>query len=845
MDSLYDLYGRGEPSSLPPLPLQYPDFACWQRDWLQGNTLEPQLSYWRQNLKDPDAVVDLPGDRPRPSVLTRKGERISVDLSIEATRRLKSACTTQGVTLFMMLMGALKVLLHRYTAQTDIVVGSPIACRNRLEIEDLIGFFVNTLAMRSFVTGDLTFAEVLRREKETALGAYAHQDVPFEKLVEELDPERDLARNPIFQVMFVLQSGPEVILRLSGMDVAPVTVYSQTAKFDLSLAVGEIADGLRIGFEYASDLFDYTTIQRLADHYTNLMSRAAFNSGLTVSGVSLLTASEEHQLAVEWNDTQCSHDSEGSIDRVFAEQVSMTPDSIAAVCAEAQLTYRALDRSSNRLANRLVALEPGQEFVAGLCFERSIDMVVTIIAVLKAGGAYLPLDPSYPPERLESIISDVSPSVLLVQDQFKDAFSFARAHLICPDSASETPSAISDAAPPQLSNAETLAYVMYTSGSTGGPKGVTVRHKSVLRLVKEAGYVNLSSEDRILQLASISFDASTFEIWGALLNGGHMVLFPGQRASLDEIGEVLQQEQITTLWLTAGLFHQMVDSAIEGVRGVRQLLAGGDILSVSHAHKVLERFPGRVTVINGYGPTENTTFTCCNPVHSSQDLTEDAFPIGRPIADTQVHVLDPLLGRSPIGVMGELLIGGEGLARGYARRPLLTAEKFVPNPFGAEPGGRLYRTGDLVRCRPNSAIQFLGRFDHQVKVRGYRIELGEIESVLSEYPGLLESVVVAYTDGDGDKRLIAYVVMDKTSTTNASELRTYLKTRLPEYMAPSSYIVLDEFPLTGNGKVNRRALPMPDRIRSDGESARARTPVEEVIRDIWADVLKVDELGIH
>ncbi|HUK89081.1 MAG TPA: amino acid adenylation domain-containing protein, partial [Blastocatellia bacterium] len=853
LESLYEFYGFGDRANFPSLPIQYADFACWQRDWLNGDTLEQQLDYWRQNLAGADAVVDLPSDRPRPPMLTRQGARHSIDLPIEEINRIKSGSRREGVTLFMTLMGGLKVLLHRYTAQTDIVVGSPIAGRNRIEIEDLIGFFVNTLAMRSQVSGNMSFKDVLRGEKEAAMGAYGHQDVPFEKLVEELEPERDLARNPIFQVMFVLQNGPEVVMRLSGMKVTPITIHSETAKFDLSLDVVERAEGLRIGFEYSKDLFDHTTIERLANHYSNVLNRVVDDTGRLVSDIGLLTPMEKHQLEFEWNDTCGPVGGSGdalardSIGELFDGQARMTPDSVAAVQDEIQISYELLNRRANQLANYLLGQDLGLEFVAGICFDRSIEMLVAMAGVLKAGGAYLPIDASYPPERLALIFNDLSPRILLTQDRFRGAFSALIANLVCLDSNEDVFASQSDGFPSQITDVESLAYIMYTSGSTGGPKGVSVRHRSVLRLVKGVKYADLGPDEVILQFAPASFDASTFEIWGALLNGGRVALASAQKASLEEIGDIIQQQQITTLWLTAGLFHQMVDGNIEGLKGVRQLLAGGDVLSVPHARRLLDQYRGHLTLINGYGPTENTTFTCCNPISSSQQLTADSFPIGRPIADTQIRVLDRLFGEAPIGVVGELTIGGDGLARVYANRPALTAERFVPDPFSAKPGLRLYRTGDLVRTRPNSDVQFLGRFDNQVKVRGFRIELGEIESALSGYCGLRESVVTACIDEDGDKTLVAYLVMDSGIAANTSELRGYLKDRLPEYMVPSSYVVLEQFPLTANGKINRQALPKPNRLRNviDGELAPARTPVEEVIRGIWADVLKLDELGIH
>jgi len=742
-------------------------------------------------------------------------------------------------------LAAFQSLLHRYTGQNDIVVGSPIANRNRAEIEGLIGFFVNTLVMRTDTSGDPVFRELLKQVRRSTLDAYAHQDVPFEKLVEELQPERDLSRNPLFQVIFALQNAPHSTPKLYGLTLSRMDRGTTMARFDLEVHLREEAERLRGSFVYNTDLFDAATIERMAGHYQMILEGIVADPDQRLSELPLLTDAERHQLLVEWNDTSTDYPRDKCIHELFEEQAERTPDAIAVVFEEQQLTYRELNSRANQLAHYLKKRGVVPEALVGICVERSLEMVIGVLGILKAGGAYVPLDPSYPKERLAFMIEDTKAPVILSQQHLVNVLPEHTAIVICLDSDLKTITKESKENPVNGTAAGNLAYVIYTSGSTGRPKGVCVPHRGVVRLVKETNYARLTSEEVFLQLASISFDASTFEIWGSLLNCAKLVIMPPGTPSLEELGQVVQKHQITTLWLTAGLFHLMVDEKPEAFTHVRQLLAGGDVLSVSHVRGFLSK-NRNCTLINGYGPTENTTFTCCHTIELTGQI-EKSVPIGRPVSNTRVYVLDGCLQPVPVGVPGELHIGGDGLARGYLNRPELTAEKFIPDPFSREPEARLYKTGDLARYLPDGTIEFLGRIDNQVKVRGYRIEPGEIEAVLVQHPFVREAIVIAREDQPGDKRLVAYVVLSEKSTVAANDLRNFMKEKLPEYMVPAAFVVLDALPLTPNGKVDRKALPAPDteRLYPEDSFIAPRTPIEEMLAGIWCDVLGLKKVGIH
>jgi aspartate racemase len=858
LSALYQAFSTENPSPLPEPPIQYADFAHWQRGWLQGQILEAQLSYWKETLAGAPPTLDLPTDHARPPVRSFRGARQSLRLAPSLEESLKVLSEGDGVTLFMILLAAFQTLLCRYTGQDDVVVGTPVAGRTHVEIEDLIGFFVNSLVMRTDLSGNPTFRELLARVRDVALAAYAHQDLPFEKLVEELQPERDLSRPPLFQVMFNLENIPEVAVGTGELGITEFEFDPGVASFDLHMEVVSKAEGLLCWLEYSTDLFEAATIKRMLRHFQTLLEGIVADPDQRLSDLPILTEPERHQLLVEWNDTQADYPRDASIHELFEDQVERRPESIAVAFESEQLTYQELNQRANGLARYLQSLGVGPEVMVGVCVERSLEMVIGLLAILKAGGAYLPLDPGYPAERLAFMLSDTRAPVLLTQQRLEERLPDYSGRVICLDA--DWPAmdpGQGEANLVRVPSAESLAYVMYTSGSTGRPKGVGVTHRNVVRLVKEANYASLTAEEAVLQFAPISFDASTLEIWGPLLNGGRLVVAPAHMPTLEELGHMIRRYQVTTLWLTAGLFHQMVEYHLGDLRSVRQLIAGGDVLSASHVRKVLRGLKKGCKLINGYGPTENTTFTTCYPMTGAAEVGA-TVSIGRPITSTQVYILDRHLNPAPIGVPGELYIGGDGLARGYLNRPELTAEKFIPNPFSSsvtgdrKTGSRLYRTGDLARYLPSGNIEFLGRLDQQVKIRGFRVEPGEIESVLGQHPAVRQAVVVAREDvpgdtlpGAADTRLVAYVVPNQVGGATVSEMRSFLKGKLPEHMIPSVFMLLDALPLTSNGKLDRRGLPTPNRTRPDLESAFAapRTVTEELLSEIWGEVLGLEAIG--
>jgi amino acid adenylation domain-containing protein len=844
LSALYQAFTEGQPSPLPELPIQYVDYAGWQRQWCEAEAYRSQLTYWQKQFATLPPVLELPTDHARPNVQTYRafrGADQTITLSKTLTRELKLLCQKENVTLFMALLAAYQILLHRYTGEEDIVVGTPIAGRQMPETEELIGLFINTLAVRTDLSGNPSFRELLKRVKQVALEAYAHQDLPFERLVKELQPERTLAHNPLFQAMFVLQTQEILPLQLSGLVARHFRIEHAIANFDLTLDIVERDEQLVFLIESNADLFESDTIERMLGHLRILIEGAVANPEHAVSALPMLSEIERRQLLVEWNDTATDYPAHKCIQELFEQQANERPDAVALVFADRKMTYGELNSRANQLAHYLQRRAIIPDTRVAICLERSPEMIVTLLAILKAGGAYVPLDPAYPQARLQLMLEDARARVLLTERALLPNLPQGAADVICLDEARKEIARESDQNPPIETTASNLAYVMYTSGSTGRPKGVAVKHRNVVRLVKNTNYASFSPDEVFLQCSTISFDASTFEVWGSLLNGARLALMPAGSHSLTELGQALKRYQVTTLWLTAGLFHLMADHHLDDLRGLRQLLVGGDVLSVPHVRKVFAALDG-CRLINGYGPTENTTFTCCYPV-TDLSRVNGSVPIGFPISNTSVYILDRYLNPAPIGVAGELYVGGDGVASGYLDRPDLNAERFVRDPFSDNSGARLYRTGDLVRYRATGEIEFIGRIDNQVKVRGFRIELGEIETALAEHSSVREAVVVIRKD-EGDKHLVAYLTACEGHEIVVDELRDFLQLRLPDHMVPSIFVALESLPLTPMGKVDRRALPASNGFNPrSAQFSAAGDELELKLIRIWERALGVRPIG--
>ncbi len=863
MDELlafYEAFSANKPSSLPELPLQYADFAAWQRKWIAGGVLDDQLAYWKKQLSGELPVLEIPTDHPRPPRMSYRGGDSSFELTQELAERLNELSHREGTTLFMTLMAALLSLLYGYTGQEDIILGTAVAGRNHAEIENLIGFFINTLVLRTDLSGNPKFSELLGRVREVALGAYDHQDVPFEKLVEELQPERDLSRTPFFQVMVSFQTLPAEEPTSCGLKITSQDVGNQT-RFDLELHLWAVPEGLAGTLIYNTDLFEQPTIARMLRHFETLLEGIAANPEARLSELPLLTK-EEHEQVWEWNRTSSEYGRDACVQHLVEMQAARRPEAVAVSYGAKQISYRELNTRANQLAHYLRRRGVGPGARVGVLLERSIEMVVALLGILKVGGAYVPLDGSNPAPRLRFMLDDAAVALLLTQQGQPEVVTDGEAtEVLYLDERWEQFENESRENPGILMSAENLAYVIYTSGSTGQPKGVGVTHRAINRLVRNTNYVQLNESDRMAQVSNASFDAATFEIWGALVHGGQLVGFEKETAlSPTEFKQALAEHHISAMFLTTALFNQIAQSLPETFAPLRYLLFGGEASDPQSVRRVLERGKPQ-HLLHVYGPTESTTFTTWYEV---RDVEAGArtIPIGRPLSNTEVWILDRHVHLAPVGVAGELYIGGDGLARYYLRRPELTAEKFVPHPFSAEPGARLYRTGDLVRYLSDGNIEFLKRMDQQVKIRGFRIELGEIEAALQDHPAVRENIVIAHEETPGERHLVAYVVTDpdlqpatEPGTDHATndperatfapqlipELRNWLRARLPGYMTPSDFVVLDELPLNANGKVDRHALPVPAAARQITEEIfiSPRTPEEEKVAEVWAEVLDV------
>jgi len=870
LGAFYTAFAEGREPDLAELPVQYLDFALWQRDHLRGEVLEKHVAAWRERLGDVPAL-ELPTDRPRPAQRTHEGVAFPFELAPELSHRVRELAAASGATPFITLLAAFRALLARYSGQGHVGIGTLIANRRRREAEGLIGFFANTLVLRTDASDDPSVRTLIERERETALDAYGHQDLPFEKLVEELSPPRDLSRTPLFQTMFILQNAPggtdgesagEQGLALPGLEIAPVGVDSRTAKTDLSLYMTDAGERFTGFFEYNVDLFDRSTIERMTEHLRRLLEGAVAAPEARISELAILTAEERATLVETWNDTATELPAEATIHGLVLDRARRDPSAEAVVFGDERLTYGELAERAVALGAHLRSLGAGPETLVGVFLERSLDMLVAVLGVMESGAAYVPLDPEYPEDRIGYMVESSGLPLLVTQADLKEKLpEVAKGRRIVRIDADREAIAAAlpgdgwEAAKTSSAGPESLAYVIYTSGSTGKPKGVQVAHRSVVNFLRSmAAAPGFGAEDRLLAVTTLSFDIAGLELYLPLVTGGTVVIASRETA---QAGELLLERTTsagaTVMQATPATWRLLLDAGWQGPPPGK-ILCGGEALPRDLADRLLDALgsggsaagPGELW--NMYGPTETTIWSAVLRVTRGAE----AVPVGGPIANTALYVLDPSLAPVPVGVPGELFIGGRGLARGYRDRPALTAERFVPDPFTeaspVEAGGRMYRTGDLVRWRQDGTLAFMGRIDHQVKVRGFRIELGEIETVLTGHAAVEQAVVIVREDRPGDKRLAAYLVAtDAEEAPTVGALRAYLKERLPDYMVPPIFIVLDAMPLTPNGKVDRRSLPAPDRNRPElGEEYVApRNPTEAALAEIWSRVLEIERIGVN
>ena len=858
LSALYEAFLNNLSNPLPPLSIQYADFAVWQRQYLSGEVLDKQLKYWQEQLATVPPVLTLPTDRSRPAVQSFRGgvERFQLDQNV--TQSLKKLGQDQVATLFMTLLAAFGVLLSRYSGQSDLLVGSPIANRNQAAIEPLIGFFANTLALRVNLSENPSFLELLKQVKQTTLEGYAHQDLPFEMLVEKLQPDRDLSRNPLVQVMFALQNISQDTWNLSGLSIESLSLsVEETVRFDLEVNCWQNLEGLVIDWTYSRDLFDTTTIARMGEHFQNLLQAIILNPKATVKELPLLTPKEREQLLISWNNSKTDYPQEQCIHQLFEAQVERTPKAIAVVFEEQSLTYTELNHRANQLAHYLRTLGVGAEVLVGISLERSLEMIIGLLAILKAGGAYLPLAPDYPTERLLFMLEDSQASFLITHSSLLAKLPPYQATLICLDEIEEQ---IAQYCQDNLQNGLTvsnLANVIYTSGSTGKPKGVMVEHRGLVNLaLAQIQSFAVNHNSRVLQFASFSFDACISEIL--------MTFGSGATLYLAQKNDLLPGQPLIERLVKNGITHvTLPPSALvvlpkESLPNLQTLIVAGEACSLD----LVKQWSVGRNFFNAYGPTEASV--CATIGQCYQD--DSKVTIGKAIANVQIYILDSHLQPVPVGVSGELYIGGVGVARGYLNRPELTAERFIPNPFdppltplkkggdksyetfkkGEEQPSKLYKTGDLARYLPDGNIEYLGRIDNQVKVRGFRIELGEIEAVLSQCPDVQNTAVIVREDTPGDKRLVAYVVLTSNSQITTSELRQFLANQLPAYLVPNTFVILDNLPLTPNGKCDRRSLPIPDdQTRKNIPKIGPRNLVELQLAQIWSEILGINNIGIQ
>ena len=855
--ALYSAFLKGKPLPLPDLSIQYVDYALWQQRWLDDGRRQEQLDYWKTKLDGAASLLALPTDRPRPAVQSNRGASVDIEFSPELTTAIKDLSRQEGTTYFVTLLAMFNTFLHRYSGQDDISIGSPVANRSRAEIEGLIGFFINTLILRTDLSGDPSFRELLGRVREVTLEAQAHQDLPFEMLVDELQPERDMSYTPLFQVMFALQNAPTQALRLPDLTLDQIPVHSETSEFDLTLIMNDGKTQFGGALEYNTDLFDADTIELMMAHFQRLLEGMVASPDLPVSALPLMAPAEREQVLYAWNDTQTAPPPSSCLHQLFEMQVERTPDAIAVEFGDEHLSYSDLNRRANQLAHYLQTLGVGPERMVGISVEKSLEMVIGILGILKAGGAYLPLDPAYPPKRLAFMRQDAGISVLLTQEHLAAELEAEDLQFVLLDKEWDEIARHSSTNSENSVSGDNMAYVIYTSGSTGLPKGVAVAHRSVVNHnLAMAEHFQLSPTDRVLQFATINFDAALEEIFPTWFSGATLVI--PVEDTLDTaagLSELIGSKQLTVLDLPTAFWHQWVQQLAQTDDDLpsclRLVVVGGEKASSAHYNTWLGVVGDKVRWLNSYGPTEGTIVATVFDPDDAPALPDRAeVPIGRPLSNVTAYVTDRHLQPVPVGVAGELCLGGACVAQGYLNRAALTAEKFVPDPFSGVGGARLYQSGDLVRFRADGEIEFLGRVDDQVKVRGFRIELAEIESVLRQHPALADVVVVARRDdrtASNALHLVAYLVPNQDTIPTVGELRRFLQAQVPDYMIPAIFVQLEALPLTPTGKVDRRALPAPEQDRPDLEAAFAfpSTDDEATLVEVWQHVLGLDRIGVN
>ncbi|KIO77523.1 hypothetical protein TH53_08765 [Pedobacter lusitanus] len=839
--ALYEMNTTGVSPVLPALPLQYGDYSVWQRNQ-EDSQWGLRIDYWKNRLAGVDQL-ELPTDYPRPSIQSTNGAMSVFTIDTGLAAGLQSLSRQHGATLHMTMLSAFKILLHRYSGQDDICVGSVIAGRTRQELEGLIGYFANTLALRSNLGANPAFVDFLQQVKETALGAYEHQDVPFERVVEAVGQERDKSRNPLYQVIFTVQNIPEVPeFRLGEAVLSAKQTGRTTSQFDLNVSVVESSNGIEISVEYCTDLFRADTIDRMFGNYRELLRSIVLSPAREIDLLPMLGKSQQQELLYDFNSTAVAYPHHQTLVDLFMLQSDQSPDAIALVYLDQQLTYRELDQRSNQLGHYLRKAGVREDKLVPICIDRSPDMMIGILGILKAGGAYVPVDSAYPQERISYMLADTGADIVVsMESNLHLLDQYAGIRVIAVDKDREIIAQESKAPVRANLRPDHLCYVMYTSGSTGQPKGVLVEHGNVSSLILGANYIKLSSSDAILSAGSPSFDATTFEYWGMLLNGGRLVLCPSSSLTDNKLlKEVITSNGVTVMWFTSGWFNQLVDVEIDLFESLSSVMVGGEKLSAPHINRFRQAYPEKA-VINGYGPTENTTFSLSYLIKERESKAN--IPLGRPLNNRQAYVLDSYRQLVPVGVQGEIYVGGAGVARGYLNHEDLTPERFIADPFVN--GGRLYKTGDIGRWLADGNIEFTGRRDDQVKIRGYRIELGEIENAIDQSGLVSQCVVLATADESGQKRLTGYVVA-KEKQFDKDLLIEYLESRLPDYMVPHVFLELDVFPLTANGKLDKKALPDINRVeivRTDHQEEQTET--EQKVKEIWALSLGIDEPGIH